>query len=70
MLYADELQYRAGFEEWFRVEWDWVPALSQHKQALKVTRMGVRAIYELLVEGEHISPDRRRPTSGPPDNRP
>lgn len=70
VLYADELQYRAGFEDWFRVEWDWVPALSQHKQALKVTRMGVRAIYELLVDGEHISPDRRRPSSGPPDNRP
>ncbi|WP_051326003.1 phage antirepressor KilAC domain-containing protein [Glycomyces tenuis] len=70
VLYADELQYRAGFEDWFCVEWDWVSTIGQHKKALKVTRKGVRAIYELLVEGEWISPDRRRPTHGPPDNRP
>lgn len=70
VLYADELQYRAGFEGWFCVEWDWVPTVSQHKKALKVTREGVRGIYELLVEGEWINPDRRRPTTGPPDNRP
>lgn len=70
VLYLDELQYRAGYEDWFEVVMDWVDRLGQYKPALKVTRLGVQKIYELLVDGEHINPDRRTPPSRPGDNRP
>lgn len=70
VLYLNELQYRAGYEDWFEVVMDWVENLGQYKPALKVTRTGVRAIYELLVDGEYINPDRRTPPTRPGDNRP
>lgn len=70
VLYLNELQYRAGYEDWFEVVMDWVENLGQYKPALKVTRLGVRAIYELLVDGEYINPDRRTPPTRPGDNRP
>jgi DNA-damage-inducible protein D len=70
VLFLDELQYRAGYEDWFEVVMDWVDRLGQYKPALKVTRLGVRKIYELLVDREYINPDRRGPSSRPGDNRP
>jgi DNA-damage-inducible protein D len=70
VLFLDELQYRAGYEDWFEVVMDWVDRLGQYKPALKVTRLGVRKIYELLVDREYINPDRRSPSSRPGDNRP
>lgn len=70
VLFLDELTYRAGYEDWFEAVMDWVDRLGQYKPALKVTRLGVQKIYELLVDGEHINPDRRTPPARPSDNRP
>jgi len=70
VLFLDELNYRAGYEDWFEVVMDWIDRLGQYKPALKVTRLGVQKIYELLVDGEHINPDRRTPPDRPSDNRP
>lgn len=70
ILFLDELTYRAGYEDWFEVVMDWVDRLGQYKPALKVTRLGIQKIYELLADGEHINPDRRTPPGRPSDNRP
>lgn len=83
VLYANELLYRKGYEDWFEVVHDWVPQLSKSMPALKVTRAGVRAIYELLVDHEWISgvgqdvervagqrPSARSDTRGPGNTRP
>lgn len=76
VLYVNELQYRAGYEDWFEECWDWVEALRQSKRALKVTRAGVQGIYNLLVDTDRISEDgpvrsiRRGEALRPPDRRP